>query len=635
METPVSVETPVSTETNSGAAGIIARINELLACDTPPPGAMLQLRELHAAAAEQHAMREQTRGSGASLDGIRTSRTREKLHNAAAVEKMYRARGMLRTGPPAETITSDAAAHVLLSRDGENSKRSRHPLMRYIGSRALKSSERLGGDLDQQRLQQLQMRQQRNRARRENDAAEKAREAAVIQAREAAARAVRAHVTSAATAVERVKGLMDERERPSTAGGRLASYNRDSHHGTFASSNTQQDAHPPTIAVTSADPSPAPSSAVEQLRRMREAQKAAFAEQRADLLGKIKGSYQPASRPTSRGPRGAGSAGSTRKPAVAWPPATSAPHAAPAPASTSAPASRKPSTGDPLVPYGYSTQSPIAAGAFSTIVRARRISSGEEFAVKTLTMRMKGGKQVAAVGEIEKEIQALVALRRPSHHPHIANLVQTFETDCEVHVILEYCGGGSVKLRLNQQGHSTGLPEGEGANLTAQVGCALAHMHSVGVTHRDIKPDNVIFTDRSRTSVRVVDFGFAGMAKGPSGRLRTVCGSPAYMAPELAPEIAAGKPYLGPPVDVWALGCFLYELVHNKVAFRGDSIAALNSRIRKGDHTPFNPGTSSKIKHAVKRMLTVEVGERVTAAALTLALIERFSLTIAASDSLR
>ena len=73
----------------------------------------------------------------------------------------------------------------------------------------------------------------------------------------------------------------------------------------------------------------------------------------------------------------------------------------------------------------------------------------------------------------------------------------------------------------------------------------------------------------------------------------------------------------------------MFELVHNKVAFRGDSIAQLNMRIRKSDHTPFNSGTSSKIKHAVRRMLTVEVGERVTAATVTRALVERFGLTLA------
>ena len=155
-------------------------------------------------------------------------------------------------------------------------------------------------------------------------------------------------------------------------------------------------------------------------------------------------------------------------------------------------------------------------------------------------------------------------------------------------------------------------------------------MHALGVTHRDIKPDNVIFSNRSRASVRIVDFGFAHAGCKGSTRLRTVCGSPAYMSPELV----SGKPYLGPPVDVWALGNFLFELVHNKVAFRAESIAQLNMRIRKANHAPLNPNVSPKLKHAIKRALTVEVAERPDAATIARGLVDGFKLTLAAADAL-
>lgn len=146
-------------------------------------------------------------------------------------------------------------------------------------------------------------------------------------------------------------------------------------------------------------------------------------------------------------------------------------------------------------------------------------------------------------------------------------------------------------------------------------------MHALGVTHRDVKPENVIFTDRQRATVRLVDFGFATNHK-ERGRLRTVCGSPAYMAPELV----SGKPYLGPPVDVWALGNFVYELIHSKPAFRAESIAQLNTRIRKANFAPFNKECSRKIQSIVKRGLTVAVDERPDAASLTKSIIEAFQL---------
>ena len=135
------------------------------------------------------------------------------------------------------------------------------------------------------------------------------------------------------------------------------------------------------------------------------------------------------------------------------------------------------------------------------------------------------------------------------------------------------------------------------------------------------RPENVIFLDRTRKAVRLVDFGFAANHK-ERGRLRTVCGSPAYMAPELV----SGKPYLGPPVDVWALGNFIYELMHSKCAFRAESITQLNSRIRRANHAAFNPGVSKAARALIKKGLTVDVAERPDAAALTKGIIEAYSI---------
>jgi tRNA A-37 threonylcarbamoyl transferase component Bud32 len=261
---------------------------------------------------------------------------------------------------------------------------------------------------------------------------------------------------------------------------------------------------------------------------------------------------------------------------------------------------------DVLLQFGYQSESPIASGAFSQVVRARHLSTGKEVAVKTFQTRARGGKAAAALKDVRAELDALTRLQ-PSAHVHVANLVATFESEHELHAILEYCQGGSLQKHLHAQGHGMGLPELEAFKIACQVACALGHMHALGVAHRDVKPDNLIFADRTRAAVRLVDFGFASCHDGK--RLRTVCGSPAYMAPELI----ANMPYLGPPVDVWALGALLFELLHNRTAFRGESMAQLHIRIRKGAHTPFGPEASSRAKKIIKKALTVEVQERADA----------------------
>ena len=279
---------------------------------------------------------------------------------------------------------------------------------------------------------------------------------------------------------------------------------------------------------------------------------------------------------------------------------------------------------DPLMAHGYASQSPIASGAFSTIVRAKQLSTGTDVAVKTFQIKIRGGKPAANMKEVNGELDALGRLQ-PSAHAHIANLVETFETEYELHAILEYCSGGSVQRHLQGQGHGIGLDEHSAMLIAAQAGCALAHMHGLGVAHRDVKPENLIFVDRERTMVRLVDFGFAALVEN-NRKCRTVCGSPAYMAPELV----MSKPYLGPPVDVWALGALLYELLHNRVAFRAESIAQLHIRIRKALHAHFAPGISAKAKTAIKKAFTIDANERVDAITITRSLIEGFNLHIEA-----
>jgi len=276
-----------------------------------------------------------------------------------------------------------------------------------------------------------------------------------------------------------------------------------------------------------------------------------------------------------------------------------------------------------LLQHGYKEESPIAAGAFSQVVRARHLSTGKEVAVKTFQTRARGGKAAAVMKDVHAEIESLMRLQ-PTMHGHVANIIESFESDSELHCILEYCQGGSLQKHLQAQGHAIGLPEVDAFTIACQVACALGHMHALGVAHRDVKPDNLIFNDRSRAMIRLVDFGFATCHDGR--RLRTVCGSPAYMSPELI----ANKPYIGPPVDVWALGALLYELIHNKTAFRGETMAQLHTRIRKAAHTPFAPETSGRVKVIVKKALVVEVENRADAMTIARALHDVQGVHVAA-----
>ena len=257
---------------------------------------------------------------------------------------------------------------------------------------------------------------------------------------------------------------------------------------------------------------------------------------------------------------------------------------------------------DPLMPYGYQTLSPIAQGAFSQVNRARHHGSGSEVAVKTF-LKNKICKEPHLAKAMKNELDVLKALQ-PSGHAHIANVLEIIDSKNSILAILEYCGGGSLQRCLQGRPHASGLGEAASKAISMQICGALAHMHGMGIAHRDVKPENVLFTDNTHTSVKLCDFGFA-IACG-NRRVRTVCGSPQYMAPELARR----EPYHAWACDVWAFGAVVYEMLENRPAFRGSSMEQLNIRILRASYEAFTTATPQAARSLIRGLITIDVGSR-------------------------
>ena len=267
---------------------------------------------------------------------------------------------------------------------------------------------------------------------------------------------------------------------------------------------------------------------------------------------------------------------------------------------------------DPLTCIGYRTVGPIAAGAFSTVVRARRVGgrSEPEVAVKSFPSS-KYKKPGWLKNALKNEIDVLLLLQ-PSGHAHVANLIELHDEGMRglfcTHAVLEYCSGGSVTRHLRSLGHSTGLSEPHGSALVEQLAIALAHLHDLGIAHRDVKAENVLYTDSRREQIKLCDYGFAVICG--SRKLRSVCGSPAYMAPEINAKLA----HYGPPLDCWALGCFAFEVLHGCAPFTAPSLETLHLRIKRVDHAAFNKKLSSEVKRLIMVLWVVNPDDRCNAA---------------------
>ena len=304
----------------------------------------------------------------------------------------------------------------------------------------------------------------------------------------------------------------------------------------------------------------------------------------------------------------------------------------PLPSATAAPKSTVPPPPlpkDELRDLGYSRLGPIAAGAFSTIIRAREQSSQREVAIKTYAMRARGGRAPGVAPEAVMAEIACLQLLQPAAHQGIAQLLAVHRSSdgSSINLVLSLCDGGSVLRQLQKLGPRRGMAEVLAAPLLMQVAGALAHIHGLGVTHRDVKPANLVFTSSLRDRIQIVDFGFAAIHQPADAtsarRLHTLCGTPSYLAPELvrAGGVNSGvrsskAGYWGPPVDVWALGVLAFELFHNRQPFHAESIPQLYARILKGAHDDqlhWDPSLSSKGRSIVRRLLSLDVAERPTA----------------------
>lgn len=159
------------------------------------------------------------------------------------------------------------------------------------------------------------------------------------------------------------------------------------------------------------------------------------------------------------------------------------------------------------------------------------------------------------------------------YHPFLINLQGTFKDAKNIYYLMEPALGGELFTLMR----SHILFDNATAKFySACVVLVLGYMHSQNIIFRDLKPENVLID--SQGYCKVTDFGFA-KELDEHGRTYTLCGTPAY----LSPEIVARKSH-GTSVDWWAMGVFIYEMLTGKTPFRvrGESMKQLYIRISEG-----------------------------------------------------
>lgn len=215
-----------------------------------------------------------------------------------------------------------------------------------------------------------------------------------------------------------------------------------------------------------------------------------------------------------------------------------------------------------------------------------------------------------------RELTILMAL----DHPNIVKFYETYQDENYFHIVMEYCEGGDLIERITASGNMSEL---YGAKIIYKILFALSYLHDHGICHRDVKPENFLFVEKSIDSeIKVIDFGLSKqidqsdhIVDGEYENFNdpkkiSIVGTPLY----IAPESLKGKYDL--KGDIWSLGVILFFILSGSPPFVGDDKKEVFDRISKGNYSVNGKdwkNISKDCKRFISKVLCVDLSKRYTA----------------------
>jgi len=272
----------------------------------------------------------------------------------------------------------------------------------------------------------------------------------------------------------------------------------------------------------------------------------------------------------------------------------------------------------------YEFQGLLGEGTTGGVYEARNKRTGERVAIKVISKaplaflsgqgRARSSRRKRNLNREISILSQIAALSgKMASHPHLVSLKSCNESEDNVYIVMEFVEGGQLFDCIADGGPYN---ERDAGKLMRTLCETLQFLHANGIVHRDLKPENILLRGVDKTDIVITDFGLSAVLDpggSPSNALRTRCGTPYYMAPEMH----EGDGY-GSKVDVWSAGVILYVLLTGILPFFAETSRELVEQVRNADETveycceQDMVGVSADARRLVKSILVADPKQRPT-----------------------
>jgi serine/threonine-protein kinase len=237
----------------------------------------------------------------------------------------------------------------------------------------------------------------------------------------------------------------------------------------------------------------------------------------------------------------------------------------------------------------------IGQGGMGTVYKATDLSLKRTVAIKMLNPMMVNNSDSFKRFENEALLSAQIS------HPNVATLFDFIHFKNSHFIIMEFVKGKSLDEILKFQGM---LPAKEAVNIAIQILEGLGAAHELGIMHRDLKPGNIMITNRGY--VKLMDFGIAKLENSERiTRENSVIGTLDYLSPELLKGALPSK-----SSDLYSVGMMLFEMLSGTSLYTADNAASLMYQIAYGNAEVKLPGHNSKLIRIIKKLVHKQASKR-------------------------